>query len=87
MKASRAISLLLIPLGLVFLGYHSCDREEGDDFASTQPSSSSSGYHSSGYHSSYWFGRSTGSSYRSSGSSFSSTSRGGFGSHGGSIGS
>ncbi len=85
MKASRAISLLLIPLGLVFLGYHSCDREEGDDFASTQPSS---GYHSSGYHSSsYWVGRSSGSSYRSSGSSFSGTSRGGFGSHGGSFGS
>ena len=87
MKASRAISLLLIPLGLIFLGYHSCDREDADDFAATQPSSSS-GYHSGGYHSSsYWVGRSSGSSYRSSGSSFSGTSRGGFGSHAGSFGS
>jgi len=76
-KASKSIALFLVPLSLIFLGFHSCDDDNGTSYGS-----------SSGH--SYFYGHSGyyGGSGRSSGSSFSSgTSRGGFGSHGGSIGS
>jgi len=90
-KASKTITLLLVPLSIIFLGFHDCESDE-DSYATTQPSSSGGG-------TSHWFysGRSSysGRSYYSSGShsSFSSgshssgTSRGGFGSHAGSFGS
>jgi len=77
-KASKSIALFLVPLSLIFLGFHSCD-----DHSNGTSYGSSSGH-------SYYYGHSGyyGGSSRSSGSSFSSgTSRGGFGSHGGSIGS
>ncbi|MDB5319348.1 MAG: hypothetical protein JWN40_979 [Phycisphaerales bacterium] len=82
-KASKAIALLLLPLSVIFLGFHGC--EDDDSYATTR--SFSGGSHG------WFFGRSSyygGSSYSGGGSrsSFSSgTSRGGFGSHGGSFGS
>jgi hypothetical protein len=79
-KASKAIALLLLPLSIVFLGYRGCDQDP-DGYATTR---SSSGGSSSGY---FWGRSSYGRSGYSTGShsSFSSgTSRGGFGSHGGS---
>ena len=87
-KASKTITLLLVPLSIIFLGFHDCESDDGS-YASTRPSSSSSG-------GSHWFysGRSYSSGSRSSSyssgshSSFSSgTRRGGFGSHAGSFGS
>jgi hypothetical protein len=81
-KASRNVALILIPLGLVFLGYRSCDEHDFD--LATTRSSSGSGSHSHFYSS----GRSASWSSGSSSSAHSSgTSRGGFGSHGGSMGS
>jgi hypothetical protein len=84
-KASKAIALMLLPLSIIFLGYHGCDQD-ADGYATTR---SSSGGSSGGY---FWgrssYGRSGFSSGSGSHSSFSSgTSRGGFGSHGGSFGS
>lgn len=76
-KASQSIALFLVPLSLIFLGFHSCD--DGDDGTWSGGSSGHSTYYG---HSSFFGGSS-----HSSGSSFSGTSRGGFGSHGGSIGS
>jgi hypothetical protein len=84
-KASKTITLLLVPLSIIFLGFHDCESDE-DSYATTQPSNSTSGGGSS-----HWFysGRSSnsGRSYYSSGSHSSGTSRGGFGSHAGSFGS
>ena len=75
-KSSRVIALVLIPLGMMFLGFwaNSCDD---DSYATTQ---SSSGGHSSGGRS-FWRSSSA-SSYGSGSSSHSGTSRGGFGSTG-----
>jgi hypothetical protein len=84
-KASKAIALMLLPLSIIFLGFHGCD-EDADGYATTRSSSGGTG-------GGYFWGRSYGRSGYYSGSSgsrssFSSgTSRGGFGSHGGSIGS
>ena len=83
-KASRNVALILVPLGLVFLGYRSCD-EHDFDLATTRSSfgsgsSSHSHFYSSGRRSS-WSSGSSGSAHSSG------TSRGGFGSHGGSMGS
>jgi hypothetical protein len=85
-KASKAIALLLLPLSVIFLGFHGCDDDPGG-YATIRSSTGRSGSHG------WFFGRSSyygsGSSYSGSrSSSFSSgTSRGGFGSHGGSMGS
>ena len=81
-KASKAIALLLLPLSIIFLGFHGCDQD-ADGYATTRSSSGGSGFWYFGRSSSY--GRSSYSSGSSIGSrsSFSSgTSRGGFGSHG-----
>ena len=55
-KASRNVALVLVPLGLVFLGYRSCDQHDFD-LATTRSSSGSSshshGFYSSGRGSSY----------------------------------
>lgn len=84
-KASKVIALMLLPLSIVFLGFHGCD-EDADGYATTRRSSGGSGFWYFGRSSSY--GRSSFSSGSGSHSSFSSgTSRGGFGSHGGSMGS
>jgi hypothetical protein len=81
-KASKTVAMILVPLSVVYLGYRSCDSRD-DGYATTRRSSSSGGRHSS-----WFFGRSTGGGSSSSGHSISSgTSRGGFGSHGGSVGS
>jgi hypothetical protein len=81
-KASKSIALLLLPLSIIFLGYHGCDQD-ADGYATTRSSSSGSSFWYWGRSS--YYGRSGYSSGGSSGSrsSFSSgTSRGGFGSHG-----
>jgi hypothetical protein len=84
-KASKAIALMLLPLSIIFLGFQGCD-EDGDGYATTRRSSGGGGFWYFGRSSSY--GRSSFSSGSGSHSSFSSgTSRGGFGSHAGSMGS
>jgi hypothetical protein len=82
-KASKTIALLLLPLSVIFLGFHGCDDNDGG-YATTRSSSGGGGGWFFG-RSSYWGRSYSGSSSRSSFSS--GTSRGGFGSHAGSFGS
>jgi hypothetical protein len=77
-RATKAIALVLISSMAVFFGFKSCYEADDDWASSTQPSDGR--YHSSGGH--YWSSGSRGYSGGSSGSHFSGTSRGGFGSSG-----
>ena len=77
-RASKAIALVLISTMAVLFGFKSCYEADEDWASTTQPSGD--GYHRSGTH--YWASGSRGYRGGSSGSHFSGTSRGGFGSSG-----